>query len=112
MFVELAARTNLSFLRGGSAPRAVVEQAKKHGYDAIGITDCDGLYGMVRAFEAADELGVRLVVGCEMAIDARLGAASPGGSHGEREGAPLLERVFLHVATGEGYSNLCKLLSE
>ncbi|MGH7439489.1 MAG: PHP domain-containing protein, partial [Polyangiaceae bacterium] len=107
MFVELAARTNFSFLRGGSSPRAVIEQAKKQGYDTIGIADCDGLYGMVRALEAADELGVRLVVGCEMAIDARPGA--PG--RGEREGSPLLDRVFLHVATGKGYANLCHLLS-
>ena len=111
MFVELAARTNFSFLRGGSAPRAVVEQAKKLGYDAIGVTDCDGLYGMVRALEAADELGVRLVVGCEMAIDARIGPSGAGASPGEREGSPLLDRVFLHVATGKGYANLCHLLS-
>src|SRR5579862_9973024 len=95
MFVELAVRTNFSFLRGGSSPRTVVERAAQCGYDAIGIADCDGLYGMVRAMEVADELGVRLVVGCELAID----------------NAPL-KRVWLHVATSEGYSNLCRLLTE
>jgi len=93
--VELIARTNFSFLRGGSPPRAVVERAAKLGYDAVGIADCDGLYGMVRALEAAEELGVRLVVGCELAID----------------GAPL-SAVWLHVATGEGYANLCRILTE
>ncbi|HXN31528.1 MAG TPA: PHP domain-containing protein, partial [Polyangiaceae bacterium] len=95
MFVELVARTNFSFLRGGSSPRAIVERAAKLGYDAVGIADCDGLYGMVRALEAAEELGVRLVVGCELAID----------------GAPL-SAVWLHVATGEGYANLCRILTE
>ena len=95
MSVELIARTNFSFLRGGSPPRAVVERAAKLGYDAVGIADCDGLYGMVRALEAAEELGVRLVVGCELAID----------------GAPL-SAVWLHVATGEGYANLCRILTE
>ena len=69
MFVELAARTHFSFLRGGSSPRALVERAARLGYDAIGVADCDGIYGIVRALEAADELGVRLVVGCELAID-------------------------------------------
>jgi error-prone DNA polymerase len=95
MFVELFARTHFSFLRGGSSPRAVVERAAKLGYDAVGIADCDGLYGMVRALEAAEELGVRLVVGCELAID-------DAG----------LSRVWLHVANGEGYENLCRVLTE
>jgi error-prone DNA polymerase len=95
MFVELAARTNFSLLRGGSHPRALVARAKELGYDAIGIADCDGLYGMVRALEAAEEAGVRLVVGCEVAID----------------DAPL-NRVWLHVATSQGYKNLCSLLTE
>src|SRR5450432_2654600 len=69
MFVEVAARTHFSFLRGGSSPRALVQRAARLGYDALGIADCDGLYGMVRALEAAEELGVRLVVGCEVALD-------------------------------------------
>jgi error-prone DNA polymerase len=95
MFVELAARTNFSFLRGGSQPGAIVGRAAELGYEAIGIADCDGLYGMVRALEAAEETKVRLVVGCEMAID----------------DAPL-NRVWLHVATRQGYKNLCTLLTE
>jgi error-prone DNA polymerase len=95
VFVELAARTHFSFLRGGSSPRAIVERAKKLGYDAIGIADCDGLYGMVRALEAAEEVGMRVVVGCELALD-----ESP------------LSAVWLHVATLEGYANLCKILTE
>jgi error-prone DNA polymerase len=95
VFVELAARTHFSFLRGGSPPRALVERALKLGYDALGIADCDGLYGMVRALEAAEELGVRLIVGCELAIDDR-----------------PLRSVWLHVATSEGYTNLCRILTE
>jgi error-prone DNA polymerase len=95
MFVELAARTNFSLLRGSSHPRAIVARARELGYDAIGIADCDGLYGMVRALEAAEEAGVRLIVGCEVAID----------------DAPL-NRVWLHVATRQGYKNLCTLLTE
>ena len=95
MFVELFARTHFSFLRGGSSPRTIVERATKLGYDAVGIADCDGLYGMVRALEAAEELGVRLVVGCELAID----------------DAPI-SALWLHVATAEGYANLCRILTE
>lgn len=95
MFVELFARTHFSFLRGGSSPRSIIERATKLGYDAVGIADCDGLYGMVRALEAAEELGVRLIVGCELAID----------------DAPI-SALWLHVATAEGYANLCRILTE
>ena len=95
MFVELAARTHFSFLRGGSSPRALVDRAARLGYDAIGVADCDGLYGIVRAFEAADELGVRIVVGCEIAIDG--------------EGPACL---WLHVASATGYRNLCRILTD
>jgi error-prone DNA polymerase len=65
------------------------------GYDAIGVADCDGLYGMVRALEAAEEAGVRVVVGSEVAID----GPEPG-------------RIWLHVASLEGYRNLCRILTE
>ena len=95
MFVEVAARTHFSFLRGGSSPRALVERAARLGYDALGIADCDGLYGMVRALEAAEELGVRLVVGCEVALD-----------------EDPLSFVWLHVATRQGYTSLCRILTE
>jgi error-prone DNA polymerase len=95
VFVELAARTHFSFLRGGSSPRSIVERAVEQGYDAIGIADCDGLYGMVRALEAAEELGVRLIVGSELAID----------------DGPI-RSMWLHIATGEGYTNLCRILTE
>jgi error-prone DNA polymerase len=95
MFVELASRTNFSFLRGGSHPRAIVNAAAALGYEAVGVADCDGLYGMVRAMEAAEEANVRLVVGCEVAVDDR-----------------GLRSVWLFVENGEGYARLCKLLTE
>ncbi|MDP9000189.1 MAG: error-prone DNA polymerase [Myxococcota bacterium] len=108
MFVELAARTHFSFLRAGSSPRAIVARARALGYDTIGIADCDGLYGMVRALEAAEELGMRLVVGCEIAID-----ASPSVGPASVETLPRgPNSVWLHVATGEGYANLCRILTE
>ncbi len=94
MFVELAARTHFSFLRGGSSPRSLAARAVALGYEAIGVADCDGLYGMVRALEAAEELGLRLVVGCELAID-----------------DDAIASLWVHVENHEGYRNLCRLLT-
>jgi error-prone DNA polymerase len=94
VFVEIAARTHFSMLRGGSSPRTMVHRAAQLGYDVLGIADCDGLYGMVRAMEAADEANLRLVVGCELAID----------------DAPI-RSVWLHVENHAGYVRLCQLLT-
>jgi error-prone DNA polymerase len=102
-FVELVARTNFSFLRGGSSPKSLLRRAAELNYAALGVADCDGLYGMVRALEAANEEGVRLVVGCEVAIDGRAPRAK---SRGEELG-----RLWLYVATNEGYKNLCRILT-
>ncbi len=103
-FVELAARTNFSLLRGGSSPKSLVQRAAQLGYDTLGVADCDGLYGMVRALEAAEESSVRLVIGCEVAIDAE---APRPESRGDEFG-----RLWLYVATSEGYRNLCQILTE
>jgi error-prone DNA polymerase len=112
MFVELAARTNFSFLRGGSSPQAIVLRARELGYDALGIADCDGLYGMVRALEAAEQVGLRIVVGSEVALDASA-PIKPGEEAGEEAGdVPYRRAVWLHVASHEGYANLCRILTE
>ncbi len=95
-YVELAARSNFSFLQAASSPEALVQRAAELGYDAIGIADRDGLYGMVRAQEEAVKRGVRLVVGCELTI----GAWPPHAS------------VTVHIESHDGYKNLCRILTE
>ncbi|MGH7269671.1 MAG: PHP domain-containing protein, partial [Polyangiaceae bacterium] len=92
-YVELNARSNFSFLRGGSSPGDLIKRARDLSCDAIAVTDCDGLYGIVRAHEEAEKQGVRLVVGCELTLD-------PRGS------------LVVLVENGEGYTNLCRLLTE
>ena len=96
--MELAARTNFSFLAGASPPEALVRRAAELGMGTIAVADRDGLYGVVRAHEAGKELGVRVVVGCELTLD---------------DVAPQAPRtLLLLVETHEGYANLCRLLTE
>ena len=47
-YTELQVTTNFSFLRGGSHPEEMVEQAVALGYEAIGITDRNTMAGVVR----------------------------------------------------------------
>ena len=55
-YAELHAHSNFSFLDGTSHPEELVEEAARLGLDAIALTDHDGMYGVVRFWEAAREL--------------------------------------------------------
>jgi error-prone DNA polymerase len=95
-YVELTARSSFSFLRGASSPETLVRQARDLEYDAIAVTDCDGLYGIVRAHEAAKQQGVRLIVGCELTVGTE----------------PPFRSLVVLVENNDGYTNLCSILTK
>ncbi|MFU8878672.1 MAG: PHP domain-containing protein, partial [Wenzhouxiangellaceae bacterium] len=65
-YAELHARSNFSFRRGASHPGELVRRAHELGYRAIAITDECSVAGIVRAWEAARECGIKLIAGSEM----------------------------------------------
>jgi len=65
-YTELQVTTNFSFLRGGSHPEEVVEQAAALGYTAIAITDHNTLAGIVRGHVAAKAKGIRFIPACRL----------------------------------------------
>ena len=67
-YAELDARSNFSFLEGGSHPAELVDQAKALGLAAIGVADRNSLAGVVRAHAAAKKAGLPLLVGCRLAF--------------------------------------------
>ncbi|WP_353718673.1 DNA polymerase III subunit alpha [Dyadobacter sp. 676] len=60
-YTELQVTTNFSFLRGGSHPEELVEQAGLLGYDKIAITDRNTLAGIVRAHAAARDTKLQII---------------------------------------------------
>ena len=92
-YIELHARSAFSFLRGGSVPEQLAERAAELGFPALGLCDRMGVYGAPRFFAAAQEKGIRPIVGAELALQ-------DGGI------LPVL------VQTRTGYRNLCQLLTE
>ncbi len=74
-YAELHCLTSFSFQRGASQPKELVEQAKALGYAAIAITDECSLAGIVRAWEAAREAALPLMVGAEFQLSAKQGPA-------------------------------------
>lgn len=65
-YIELQITSNFSFLRGGSHPEELVEQAFELRYKALAITDHNTLAGIVRAHAAAKLKNIRLIVGCRL----------------------------------------------
>jgi error-prone DNA polymerase len=65
-YVELQVTTNFSFLRGGSHPEEMVDQAAALGYSTLAITDRNTLAGIVRAHVAAKAKGIRLIPACRL----------------------------------------------
>jgi error-prone DNA polymerase len=92
-YVPLWCKSNFSFLEGASHPDELVEEAARVGIRSLALTDRDGVYGLVRAFVKARELGVHLIAGSQVTVE--------DGSH-----------IVLLAMDRRGYANLCNLISE
>ena len=67
-YAELHCHSHFSFLDGASSPEELVEEAARLGLVALGLTDHNGFYGVVRFAEAAREMGVATVFGSELTL--------------------------------------------
>ncbi|MEO6903613.1 MAG: error-prone DNA polymerase [Bacteroidia bacterium] len=65
-YTELQITSNFTFLRGGSHPEEMVEQALALGYTEIAITDHNTLAGIVRAYTAAKNKSIRILPACRL----------------------------------------------
>ena len=68
-YVELQVTSNFSFLRGASHPHELMSTAAGLGHRVIAITDRNSLAGVVRAYDAARQFGIRLIVGSRLDLD-------------------------------------------
>jgi error-prone DNA polymerase len=93
MYTELQITTNFSFLRGGSHPEEIVEQALALGYKEIAITDHNTLAGIVRAYTAAKKKNLRIIPAARLNL---------------LNGPSLLA----YPTTKDAYANLSGLLSQ
>ncbi|MCK4831237.1 MAG: PHP domain-containing protein, partial [Anaerolineales bacterium] len=94
-YVELHAHSDHSLLDGVPSPEALVARAAELRMPALALTDHDGLYGAVRFAQAAQEAGIKPILGTEITLDT--------DGHGNH--------LTLLAETGEGYINLCRLIT-
>lgn len=91
-YAPLCVKSAFSFLEGASQPAELVEAAHAHGFDALALTDRDGVHGIVRAYRRARELGLRVIVGSQVTLEDAT-------------------TIVLLAKTRTGYANLCRLIS-
>jgi error-prone DNA polymerase len=91
-YTELHTHSNFSFLEGASHLEELVLQARELGYEALALTDHDGLHGAMEFAQCAHAWGMRPITGAEVTL--------ASGHH-----------VTLLCETQRGYANLCRLLT-
>ncbi|MCC5864595.1 MAG: error-prone DNA polymerase [Wenzhouxiangella sp.] len=91
-YAELHALSTFSFRRSAAMPAELVKRAAALGYRALALTDECSMAGIVRAHEAARELGLKLIVGTEIRIEQ--------GPH-----------LVMLAPTQAAYTQLCRLIT-
>ena len=79
-YVELHCHCAYSFLDGASLPEELAARAAELGYEALALTDHDGVYGSLEFAHAAKDLGVRPITGAEVTLAAGEEPPRSGGA--------------------------------
>src|SRR5688572_477549 len=123
-YIELHAASAFSFLQGASLPERLVERAAALGYPALALLDADGVYGAPRFHKAAQQAGLRAIIGAELTIEAvgggrsavggRQAAAQPPTAYSPPPASGLPPHRWplpVLVESQAGYQNLCRLVT-
>jgi DNA polymerase-3 subunit alpha len=117
-FTHLHLHTEFSMLDGAARVAEVVAKAAADGQPAIGITDHGNMYGVLDFYRAAQDNGLKPIIGCELyqayehrsERPARRGRQDDTG--GDTEGG---RKAYYHLTalaeSGVGYRNLIQLAS-
>ncbi len=70
-FVHLHVASGYSLQYGASHPHVLVQRAAEQEMDALALTDRDGTYGAVRFAKAATAMGIRPILGVDLAFAPR-----------------------------------------
>src|SRR3954469_11996875 len=114
-YVELHAHSSYSFLDGASLPEELAARAAELGYEALALTDHDGVYGSLEFAHAAKHFGVRAITGAEVTLAGGVGSTEPqrrGGAGFAGAEAETAAHVTLLCETQPGYANLCRILTD
>ena len=101
-YAELHCQSYFSFLKGASAPEALIERANALGYRALAITDECSVAGVVRAYAEARGKPLQLIVGSTFTVSSQ---------DSRQDQNQHTWRLTLLAEDRNGYSQLCELIS-
>ncbi len=104
-FVHLHLHTQYSLLDGANKIPDVIERAKSIGQSALAITDHGNMHGAIEFYSAAQGLGIKPIIGCELYVTS--------GSRFEKkmraQGGEGTYHLTVLASNMVGYRNLCRL---
>lgn len=96
-FVHLRVHSEYSLVDGAIRIQDLVDWAAQNDMGAVGISDHNNLFGLVKLYRAALKKGVKPIIGCDLQVAA----------DAEEEAC----RITLLVQSEKGYRNLCELFA-
>jgi len=107
-FVHLHLHTDYSMLDGACDVEKLVHRAQELGMPAVAMTDHGNIFGAVHFVNAANKVGVKPIVGCELYVckkdDHNIERTPPEGD--------TYNHLLVLAENEEGYRNLVKITSE
>ena len=104
-FVHLHLHSEYSLLDGACRVDRIAEKAKELGQSALALTDHGVMYGAVAFYKACQAAGIKPILGCEVYVAPRSRFSHEHGTDNN------YSHLILLCKNGEGYQNLCKLVS-
>ena len=104
-FVHLHLHTDYSLLDGACDVEKLVNRVSEIGQKAVAMTDHGNIYGTVHFVDAAQKVGVKPIVGCELYICKK-------DDHRAPPEGDTYNHLLVLAENEEGYKNLIKITSE
>jgi len=105
MFTHLHVHTEYSLLDGMCRIPRLVSRARELGMDSLAITDHGAMYGVIEFYQAAREVGIKPIIGCEIYI-------APNSRFSHNAGDKINYHLVLLAKNQTGYQNLIQLATK
>ncbi len=118
MYIPLRNHTDYSLCKGAIKIKDLVERAKALKMPALGIMDCQNLFGALEFSSACKKAGIQPIIGCEMLVrfddffSEKLGEEAMNKSQSNLDIEKSLVKFPLIATSDEGYKNLMFLVSD
>ncbi|MBU2103921.1 DNA polymerase III subunit alpha [Patescibacteria group bacterium] len=104
-FVHLHTHSHYSFLQALPKIKELVQEAKKQGMSALGLTDAGNMHGAISFYQAATKADIKPIIG----VDAYL---APHSRFDKERVDTTRTRIVLLAENNAGYQNLMALVSK